>query len=458
MVSTGCFFVLLSLCFLLNFAHDVDLYTLKLALLSVICGILAFVCSLSSSSAVFLFSSSFWISITFILYFILSAIYIPENVELFFVNKSLFLALLMLVGYFCGTLARPFRVRQEPMNATLQVYFKPSATVYWWLIANFIFFKILGIFLALYFASGGTALEVSASTQNQGAGYIFKIPVLSNLIYFLILIFAYRYGFFKKTAFFMTLFIVLEAIFGAGRYLLVTTILINLALYHFYVRSVRIISLLFWVPPLVFVLSLFGYVRNLQIGSMDAYIDTLTLFSNDPGLIVRLFVARLDMLPMIVEALKIDYLGALKFEGGLSYIYSLLHSIPRSIWPDKPLLTAAYVTQQVNPGLFAAGVNVYPSIMLEAYINFSWPGSFIVGVLLSWFSSFYDRTIRKGALRWQAFALLAFTFPMQFVAEGVHSNIFATFLYIFALYYIWLRLTKSVVGAAGYACFANFYR
>lgn len=42
-----------------------------------------------------------------------------------------------------------------------------------------------------------------------------------------------------------------------------------------------------------------------------------------------------------------------------------MHSIPRSLWEGKPLLTAALVTSQTHPGAFTDGLNIFSPIIVD---------------------------------------------------------------------------------------------
>lgn len=394
----------------------------------------------------FLFSCAFWVTVEFLFYIVLKALAVTDEIDPGPMQMALATSMLFLAGYLVGQWLWPMRpaLRLSPQEA--QALPRASSRLYWWLLLSFVGFKLLYWVMLLVVGGGDTALEVSQATQNQGAAYLFKIPALAQASYFLFLLFAYKHGQFQRTALAMTLWIFLEAVLGAGRYLLVTTILINVLLCHLYVRPVRLIYLVLLAPLLVFVVTFFGYVRDIELASASVYMSALNTFVEERELMFKLFMGRLDMLPQMAEALRLDGAHQLKHEGGLSYVYSLLHAVPRNLWPDKPPLTAAYVTDLVNPAVFADGVNIYPSIMLEGYMNFLWPGALMIGVVVARLSAWYDRALLRGSLRAQAFALLTFSFPMGLINEGIHSNIFASLIYLFAIYALWLVATRAIVG------------
>lgn len=415
------------------------------ALLWAILALMALIAANTGSSNRFLFSCAFWVTVEFLFYIVLKALAVFDEIPPYPMQLALSSSLLFLVGYFAGQLLWPtqpiLRVKPDPDALG-------TKALYIWLVVSFIAFKALGIALMMGVAGGGTALEIAQATQNAGASYLFKIPVLATASYFLLILLAYKHGIYRKTAILLTVLIFLEGVAGAARFTLVSTTLIHLLLCHLYVRSLRLFYLLLLGPVLVFVVAFFGIVRDIEIGSLDAYANTLTMFFEERDLIFKVFMSRMDMLPQMADAFALDQVGQLKFEGGKSYVYSLLHAVPRNIWPEKPPLTAAYVTELVQPYAFADGVNVYPSAMLEGYINFLWAGALMIGTVLAGLSRLYERALLRGSLKTQALALIAFTFPMQFINEGIHSNIFGSLIYFAAIYGLWLFCARLLMGAA----------
>ena len=174
--------------------------------------------------------------------------------------------------------------------------------------------------------------------------------------------------------------------------------------------------------------------------------SAMNLCVKDMGLVYKLFLSRMDMLPQMIVAFQMNDQGSLKKMYGLSYIYAFLHAIPRPLWPDKPLLTAAYLTSQTYPGAFKDGVNIYPSIMVESFMNFSWFGVPLIGLLVAKLTSWYETFLYSGKPYMQAFGLVNLTFPMGLFNEGIHSNNFASIIYCGVLYFLWLKISKIVLG------------
>jgi hypothetical protein len=415
------------------------------ALLLAIVGIMALIASNMGNSHQFLFSSAFWVNTNFLFYIVLKTLSVSGDIPVVPLQMALISSLLFLFGYFFGQLMWPYRplvkyVLPEKMETTQNLYI--------WLLFSFFIFKVLNVILLMTVSGGSTALDFAQATQNLGGSYLFMLPKLATASYFIIILISYKHGLYRHTAIVLTVYIAAEAILGAARFTLVSTILIHIFLYHLYVHPIRFLYFIFLIPPLVFIIAFFGLVRDIEIGSLKVYVETLNVLVEERELVFKVFMGRMDMLPQMADAFELARVGQLKFEAGMSYIYAVLHAVPRNLWPDKPPLTAAYITELVNPYVFADGVNVYPSAMLEGYMNFGWMGVILIGIVLAWLSRFYDRALRGGTLRTQALALMAFTFPMQLINEGMHSNIFGILLYIAAIFGVWMMAGRLIMGRA----------
>ncbi|MCR5866964.1 O-antigen polymerase [Aquincola sp. J276] len=436
---TGCGYALLD--FGINGGDD----RLTEALLWAIVGLLSVIASNTGSSHRFLFSCAFWVTVDFLFYIVLKALAVFDEAPARPMQMALLSSLVFLLGYVAGQLLWP---TQRLLHVTPSPKLPGSRGLYIWLVTSFFAFKALNILLLMAVGGGETALELAQTTQNAGASYLFKIPTLATASYFLVLLLAYKHRLYRRTATTLTLIVILEAVVGAARFTLVSTALIHLLLCHLYVRRVRMLYLVLLGPLLIFIVAFFGLVRDIQVGSLNVYSETLITLVEDRELIFKVFMGRMDMLPQMADGFELARLGRLKFEGGMSYVYAFLHAVPRNIWPDKPPLTAAYVTELVKPYAFADGVNVYSSAMLEAYMNLRWAGVFLIGTALAGLSRLYEQALLRGSLRAQALALMAFTFPMQLVNEGIHSNILGSLLYVAAIFGLWLLASRAVMGAA----------
>lgn len=396
---------------------------------------------------VFFFSGGFWVVVNMTFYIILKAIDLANDGVGDALIEPLAATVIFLACFLIGRYWWPvgrWEARTAPSIAQ-SADFTPALIRF--LAGSFVFFKIFNLVaLQLSGAGGNTVLEVAQSTQNQGAGYLFRIECLANASYLALLVIAYKTRRHVGTAAALTAVLFVDYVYHASRSALVTLAFIHLFLYHLNIRPLRYALLLVLVPPMLFVIAFFGYVRDIELGNLDVYFSALQFFMDDLSLVFKLFMQRMDMLPQVVSAFQLDAAGQLAELNGKSYLYMWLHAIPRSLWPDKPPLTAAYLTEITHPGPFADGVNIYPSILVEGFINFGWIGIGASGLVIAKLTQLYERLLCSGKVVHQAFALTIFTFPMGLVNEGLHSNNMAGLLYGAFLFYIWLKVAAWFVG------------
>jgi hypothetical protein len=434
------------LLFLLDaFFNGADRILNGLILLNI--GLLGLVAYQYKDGRTFFFSGGFWVIINMTFYIILKAFDLADDGRSAELLTPLLAAMVFITCYLLGrTRWSVGRWQTLPGDARTQIDYGP--TLYRWLTFTFIFFKLFNLAaLQLTGAGGDTALEVSKSTQNLGAGYLFRIEGLAQASYLSLLIIAYQSRRYVPTVAVMTVYLLLEYAYHAGRSAIVTLVFIHLFLYHLNIRPVRYLLLLLLAPPMLFVIAFFGYVRDIELGNVEVYISALQLFMDDVSLVSKLFMARMDMLPQIISAFQLDAAGQLAHLYGKSYAYMFLHAVPRSLWPDKPPLTAAYLTELTHPGAFADGVNLYPSILVEGFMNFGWFGIGLAGLAIAKLTQVYERLLYSGQVARQAFALMIFTFPMGLINEGLHSNNMAGLLYGAFLYWVWLKMGAWIVGS-----------
>lgn len=394
---------------------------------------MVFVRGLYVRAAQFLFSPSFWLLITYFFYFVLKALEMASKDAVTpTLIKALWLSTLFLVTYglmYAWSDAGLRRRSAQRHRARRDTVIPPGFE--WTLLIIFFGFKLLGI--ALLASAGGNALEVSEATQNAGAAYLYRIPMVGNVILLALLFNAFKNNRGWAVVVLALAAYLVEALMSTNRLSLVMVVLWTTFLYHRYRSPISLGFVALIGMPLVLVVVLLGYARNIEVGSAAAYVEAVSALTEEPTLISDLFLGRMDMLPQVVIALDLHKAGVLPNLNGGSYAYALMHSIPRSIWEEKPLLTAALVTSQTHPGAFADGVNIFPSIIVEGYLNLALAGVMLSGALVGFFSRQFERAIVADRLVPSVWALSMFTFPMALFNEGVHSNFTGTLLYMTAL-------------------------
>ncbi|MFG6456928.1 O-antigen polymerase [Roseateles sp. BYS96W] len=402
--------------------------------LGALCSTMFAVRALYSRAERFLFSPTFWLLVTFLFYFVLKALDMAgkDSVTPTLI-KALWLCTLFLITYggvYAWTDAS-LRAR-EPARALVRFEAEIPRGAEWTLLVIYAGFKLLGIVL-LASAGGGDALEVAAATQNTGAAYLYRIPAVGNVVLLALLFNAFKNNRgWTVMALALAAYLV-EAVLSTSRLSLVMVVLWTAFLYHRYRHPISLGRVALIGVPLVLVVVMFGYARNIEVGSAAAYVEAASALAQEPTLVSDLFLQRLDMLPEMVIALDLHQAGVLPDLHGGSYAYAFMHSIPRSLWEGKPLLTAALVTSQTHPGAFADGVNIFPSIIVEGYLNLALAGVILSGALVGFFSRQLERAIAADRLVPSVWALSMFTFPMALFNEGVHSNFTGALLYTTAL-------------------------
>lgn len=383
----------------------------------------------------YLFSAGFWLLIAVLFYICIKAFAMYNAGQGDRLRQPLVAVTLFLLGYAATcSLLRPLlsaRSHQSSSDFQPRHVLRPEGLSV--VLAMFVGFKVFGTALVLS-TGGGDILSVAAETQNEGAGYLYRLPFMANPLYLFVLHEAYRSRKWYLPSAAMTMLTFAEGVYTGSRYQIIILLFWNLYLYHRYVRPVSLFTLALLSPAVVFVIVIFGYARNIELGDLTVLLESVEYLAENSELIFMLFMERLDMLPQMASAFRLHELNQLPTLYGASYIYFVLHAIPRSIWPDKPPLTAALVTAEVNPGPFSDGVLVYPSIVLEGMLNLGWGGVLIAGFATGVLSVVYDRMLVSGTLLKTTWAMLFFTFPMGLFVEGVHSNYVANIMYVSVLY------------------------
>jgi len=420
---------------LLAQTENVALWLCNLAILA----LLAFNFTAIYSPRTYLFSSGFWTALFFGFYFVLkSTEYFDEPENPWVVATLIYCSIFLLffnAGYLLSSRGRQLQPSREWFTVKSSRRLAVTCTVV------FMASKVLNYLAVAAVAPGGfNQVELAQSTQNQGMAYIFRAFSIGQFALLMLMAFYFihrRHGAYLLAC--ISVY-VLDAASSASRSGLIVLILGVFYLYDKFVKRIPPVWLVAVAPVLIFIVSFFGYARSIEIGSASVYVDALRYFLDDSEMIWRLFMARLDLLPTIADALLAHASGELQQLWGSSYVGIFTHFIPRNLWPSKPPLTAAYMTSVVLPGNFEAGVLVYPTIVLEGFLNFGYAGIALSGAIVGYLSHRYDRWMSSRRLSPTFLYLAFFSFPMGLIAEGIHSNYVAFTLYSVALLWVLLKL------------------
>ena len=409
---------------------------------------LCFIAATYRSSQTYLFSTGFWLAVTVGFYLVLKAgAMIVDGVGNTIIAPMLSISL-FLFGY--AVLAGYFGAPRGSVDIEPRGYVVAPDGVPL-IIVLIVAFELMAFILAINSGAENTVLKVAAATQNSGAAYLYRIPLLANSLYLIILITAYKYKRHISAAALCTLIVLYADIIASGRSAIIILILWNIYLYNRYVKPVNILYIMIFSPILIFIVVVFGYARAIGIGDLSVLWTSIEYLWNNSDLIIKLFMDRLDMLPQMAKAFALYHVGRLPELDGTSYLYAFLHAIPRNIWPDKPALTAAVLTRVTYPGPFSEGVLIFPSIVVEALMNLGWTGIFIVGVATGGVATAFDRVMVARSVVPMAWAMTFFSFPMGLVVEGFHSNFVANLIYmstLLGILLVFLRVARIIRPAS----------
>jgi hypothetical protein len=410
--------------------------------LGTLCSTMCIVRALYLKSQRFMFSPTFWVLVTVFFYFVLKSVdWWSKDLITPTLVEAIWLCALFLGVYAIVYALIDARLRYAAPRSHREKVIAPGAT--WTLLAIYAAFKLLG--LALFAsAGGGNVLEVAAATQNAGAAYLYRLPSIGNILFLALLFNSFKNNRNWNVTRLALILYLLEAVLTTSRLALIMIVIWYTFLYHRYRHPISMLRMTLIGLPLLVILVLFGYARNIEVGSFIAYMDAASALVDQPTLISDLFMQRMDMLPQLVDSLDILRAGVLPELNGASYVYTFLHAVPRSVWEAKPLLTAALATSQTHPGAFAAGVNIFPSIIFEGMMNLSYAGVMLSAALIAFFSRQLERAVEADRLVPSVWALSMLTFPMGLFNEGFHSNFTGNLLYITALTALLYQALRSV--------------
>jgi oligosaccharide repeat unit polymerase len=391
----------------------------------------------------FVFSAHFWFLITVGLY-IYGPIFVSYgSIDLYALSKVLLAVLVFLSGYIyiLFLYLKPKKKDTKIEHTSQSLNPQAQRKLFCWLLISFLLVTLVKIyFFNKYLGEAGNALVYSQLMMNNGNSYLHELFSLQFLSYVCFLFVSYNCRCWKNSAIVLTSIILLEATYFSLRFPIILILLLNVYLYHRHIKSVKIITLVSILPFLLFILALMGITRDRGALDIYSYWDWVYVLINDMPLIVERFLHRLDVLPAVVDGFNAVNSGQIPINFGRSYFYELINFVPRGIWPDKPLYTAANLYAFTNPDSFRQGVTILSTIIYEGFWNLGWCGLFVMGSLLSFLAISYDELRKSNSIIKISIALTFFTFPMQLFLEGLHSNYVSLLIYKSALFIVWWKM------------------
>lgn len=216
-------------------------------------------------------------------------------------------------------------------------------------------------------------------------------------------------------------------------------------IYHYWVRRVGIRQIVL-LSSLVALIT-FGYrIAQEFVGYGSVVLTTLGNTGSVLGALWHHLVGDIligpQQLGVIVDAVP----GSLPYQMGKTILGVGVSLIPKSLYPEKPMVSACgIVAQSLFPRLFAAGTTIPPGLIGEFYLNFGWvgvvTGMFVTGVVIGASYSLLRRS--KKPLRVFLHALVMSALLYQFRGEFLTLNRYLVFYVLF-----WFALRSSARESA----------
>jgi oligosaccharide repeat unit polymerase len=234
--------------------------------------------------------------------------------------------------------------------------------------------------------------------EMRGLGWVKTLTatiVLLNLMYFGIGLTRRRSKFWWALWGVHLLVVLVMGALSGSRGSILTVFPLQLFLYHYLRRPVKIVYALPAGLVLVAAAIVIGFVRQgLQLdegGEVSTGLDT-----QDKELSLSIF--NYGVLPLRILLHAAD----LQLANGSTLISVLTNPIPRDLWPEKPDTGGVFFTKVYTGDAWEGASNLTPTFLGEGVINFGWLGGlafFIVTslVLMWWVVRYYKRIRSKVA-------------------------------------------------------------
>lgn len=281
---------------------------------------------------------------------------------------------------------------------------------------------LLGIFVAARGADAVLSLFDGRSTSRLAAvtnasGYLYTAPLWLTSLGILLVAVAPR-GRRTPLVFGLALVVASQAsnIAGGNRSWVLPAALALVAL--FYLRrgtrpSTRTLLLL---AAVVFFVGI-TVPREHRVGDDDMSLASVTrTVLSDPGAAVAEFVDGPDT--GMVDNLAVELIhvpGRVGYQYGATYANALAKPVPRDLWPSKPYAADDVLMQQIWPEFAERHVGFSFSFFGEPYLNFGFPGVFLVAALFGVAARTLWEWYRRDPANGVAIALFVANWPFLFV-------------------------------------------
>ncbi|MEK8088968.1 oligosaccharide repeat unit polymerase [Thermithiobacillus plumbiphilus] len=381
---------------------------------------------------------------TFGLYFGLGMMF-SERVE---EGPVLYIILCLLVAMLIYMVSKK-RILREPPGLFINFKLKPGCKLKWRVVGLVTGGFVLFTFLAYQAGFSGPFGPIASPWQfrqfanSKGYSYInlaANFFVYSCFLVLVLMVISRERPFRGRLLllFYSGITFVFLALSSGVRGVLVFGLLALLLSRHIIVKRINngvLIFVVFALAPVVVVLGearALGVHENLSIDQAYNLIKSLDLSNVGAAL-----MARLDSYGNFAYLMHwVTHATDLNFKWGSSYLAAPLQAVPRSIWPEKPLLPNDELTHMLFPEYTNYTVDF--SIFGEVYINFWWIGVLFVGSILGFLlvimQRMYEHALAIKTPIAVVYVTLFWLFPMTVVVTGLVPGFIAACISIATLY------------------------
>jgi len=160
-------------------------------------------------------------------------------------------------------------------------------------------------------------------------------------------------------------------------------------------RKVRTVLVVVPILAVYLVLVMYGHTRPLfaSEGIATGIRESVNMFQRNPGLVLPTAVGELTNPARALYDLANDTFHA-PYWFGRSYFNVPLVFLPYGLFPNRPLTPGQWFVSVAEPAFSEAGGGLGFVTFAEGYLNFSYPGVFLQGLMLTLGISWISRRLR----------------------------------------------------------------
>ncbi len=339
-------------------------------------------------STTFLFNILFFFFYTFIHCFVVFSDnlyrYYQNSLNINYSIHALILVTLCLLFFNIGSTLFYCRKIKYQMNFTKLKKFNPEKMFFVGFllfvvgfVAKLINFAVLGHGNLIYYLTHYFVIQLNSASD--GAGFEQYLLFLFSLIDIGVMLMLVSYIITKKYLKVVIVTIILSILISfTGRLTIIKMILEYMIIFGLYSYNFRkkipIYFLFIFMPIIFFLVTGLGYFRDFTNNKVN--------FTND---YIYFFIGSNHGMRGLTDVIEHSSLFHKRYYGSSIILPILFKPIPRKIWQDKPLNTAAIYTNTMEPNAIKHGFAIAPGLCTDLYLNFGYLGTILSFMLLGYF-------------------------------------------------------------------------